>query len=353
MPEKIERTPVDVPLACFGLEYVATDATCASCPHRVECHQCLGTRSDRIPLARAEFQLLPPGFKLPASAADAVFDDPEIPEIERVYKDCFISVFERVPPSGDRLGRVAPQLVEAARKANCTLRLYFLANMVGHRAQQQRLLKTNDRAQPTRFSNKMLLGTVAEKRVQTYATVCRKDYGTFSPASLSVAAKHDVEKNALSQRMLSSEVAAGYFIVDWKISCGGPVEEALYRERELTLDPVWLATEPTYALTVIAPYLQRRSGSTLIQSHRFSVVQTTTEFKKNRGLAILAFKTRESIMPKATSEVLRLVGHASLDFEIMDQPVTSTVEYWRLLGLAIQHYNCLRYYRGEPSMLNL
>lgn len=346
-----ERTPVETPLPCFGLEYVATDPTCINCPHHVACHQSTGSRYGRIPLSNAEFHLLPKGFKLPA--VDAPFDDPEIPQMERVYKDCFLSVFERVPPSSDRVARLADQIVDAARRANCTVRMYFLTNMVGHRAQQQMLLKLNDRLRPTRFTSSLLVGVIAEKRVKTYAAICRKDFGTFSPAALSVVADHDVEKDSFHQRMLSSEIAAGYFIVDWKVSSGGPVEEPLYRERELTLDPAWLATEQTYIDTVITPYTAKRCGSTLVQSHRFSVVQTITEFKKNRGLAILAFKTREDVMKKATTEVLRLMGYGVADFEIVNEPVTSTVDYWRLLGLAIQHHNCLRFYRGEPSMLNV
>lgn len=351
MSDDLKRTPVSAPLACYGLEYVPTDPTCINCPHQQGCRYYHGTRAGRIPLSRAEFHLLPKSFNLPA--ADAPFDDPEIPQLERVYKDCFISVFNRVSPSSDRVARFAEAIVDAARRANCSIRLYMLSNMVGHRAQQERFLSVNDRQSPTRFSAKMLVGKIAENRVKTYADLCRKDFGTFTPSSLSVLANHDVEKNSLSQQMMNSEVEAGYFIVDWKISSGGPVEEPLYREKELALHPVWLATEDTYKSKVIQPYLEKRCGTQAIQNHRFSVIQTMTEFKKNKGVAVLAFKTREDVMRKATQEVLRMFGHTTEDFEIADEPVTSSVEYWRMLGLAIQHYNCLRYYRGEPSILNI
>ena len=267
--------------------------------------------------------------------------------------DCFYSVFERPPASTDRIDRFAEVIVDAARRNNCSIRLYFLANMVGHRAQQQIILREVDRQQPTRFNAKLLVGKVAEKRVDTYASLCRKDFGTFSASTLSVACKHDVEKNSLEHRMLNSEITAGRFITDWKITHGGPVHPALYAEKETSLDPAWLATEPSYDKVVIQPYLARRCGSGLVQSHRFAVIQTIAQFKKHKAAAVLAFRTREAVMGKATQEVLRLLGHASGDFEIENEPVTDTLDYWTKLGLAIQHYNCLRFYRGEPSLLNV
>ena len=79
-----KRTPVKTPLPCFGLEYVATDPTCINCPHQTACIYYHGSRANRIPLEKAEFRLVPRAFG--EHYAEGVFDDPEVPEMQRVYR---------------------------------------------------------------------------------------------------------------------------------------------------------------------------------------------------------------------------------------------------------------------------
>jgi hypothetical protein len=310
----------------------------------------MGSRANRVPLDKAEFHLIPPAYG--EYYAEGIIDDPEIPNMQRMYKDCHETVYGKPCASTDRLAPCAKDIIDGARRAGCSLRLYFLANMVGHRAHQQTIIDHTDRTKGVRFTAKKLVGKIAEKRVAMYAELCRKDFGTFNIQVLGALTNKNLEHDSLEYRMQTSELTVGQFIVDWKISNGGPALECLYIDKELALDPVWLATESTYRPLVLDPYLKNRHGSEAIQRHRFDVVQSIAYLKKHHDAAILAYRTREQSMPKTIEEVLRLFGFRPDHFEILNKPQTSTLEFWSAIGRAIQCYHCLRFYQGESSVFN-
>lgn len=339
--------PIKLPLPCFGDGYKAVDPKCKACPHRVSCIEAMGRRLTHIPLSRAAFNLVPADYNLVYEKT--FIEDPEIADLERIYIDGYRTVFKKHPT--DRAKPLADKIVEAARRKECSVRLYVLANMLGHSIQEGKIKLKTGRAFAKPFKAKHLIGKIAELRAETYRDVCGKEYGTFSVSSLRVLTGVPVDTNSAESRLLNSEVKVGHFIVDWKTRQGGPVYEALYSELELTLDPFWLAIEDSYKATVLDRHIERPRGSDAEKNHRFSVTQTIAYLKKHKQAACAMFITRESIMAKAISDVLRLFGYGPDDFLIVNQPITDPINMWAVIGLAVQHHQCLRYLDGEHSML--
>jgi len=343
----MQPVPVQKPLPCYSLEFNKADPRCQACPHRTGCIQHSGSRVYKIPLSKATFKLIPDGYE---KAYDFDLEDPELPHIQRTYFDCYDTVFNRAAP--DDVTRMAKELLAAARQTQCSLRLYILANMVGHRESQKLRMTKTEQALPRPFRAKMLLGVTALKRTQMYAEMCNREFGTFALSSLSTLVDENFEKDSLENHMLHSETVAGTSIVGWKILHGGSAWANLFDTHELTLDPYWLAIDETYLLTVLQPYLDNKRGTEQIQQHRFSVAQALGYLKKHQTAAMNAFHVRETIMPKAVAEVLRYFGHRPEDFDIDPEPITKPLEFWVYLGRALQHFQCLLYLEGKPSLLS-
>jgi hypothetical protein len=343
----LELTPVQKPLPCYSLEYNKADPRCKACPHKTGCIQHSGSRADKIPLSKAVFKLVPESY---AKAYDFDMEDPELPHIQRTYFNCYDTIFNK--PAPDDVTRFAKELLASARRAQCSLRLYMLANMVGHRETQKLRCTKTEQALPRPYRAKMLLGATALTRARMYAEMCNKEFGTFALSSLSTLAEENFEDDSLESSMLHSETVAGKYIVGWKIKHGGPAWESLFEANELTLDPYWLAIDETYLTQVLQPYLDNKCGAEQIQQHRFSVIQALGYLKKHSTAAVNAFHVRETIMPKAVAEVLHHYGHAPDDFDIDSDPITNPLEFWVYIGRALQHFQCLLYLEGKPSLLS-
>jgi hypothetical protein len=336
------------PLECFGDGFQAADAECAACPHRQRCMVVMGKRRTHVPLSSMRFSLVPASYNIVYE--NTFIEDPEIANMPRTYIACYRTLFECHPKDTSRVQQEAENIVRAATRNDCSVRLYMLACMMGHAVEQsQRVQHGGRNAVP--FTVKNLLGKIPETRAKMFRDLCAKEYGTFSVSALSTLTGTLVDKSSPEYKLLTSEIKAGQFIVDWKSKQGGPVYEALYSELELTLDPMWLAIEDSYKVYVLDPYQARRTGTDMEKSHRHAVAMSISYLKKHKQAGIMAFQARESVMAKAVADVLSLIGYSPDDFLIENEPVTDTIGMWVSIGLAVQHHQCLRYLDGERSTL--
>jgi len=341
------RTAKSSPLDCFALEYNAFVPKCRACPHAKECVQHMGSRLKKIPLSRVDYRLVPEALWDYAYHAIDQYTDPEIPVIEQTYIICFTTVFDRHPK--DRIGEHAAFVCARAKELNCSVRLYILANMLAWQSVQEEKERVQPDAPVQTFSAKALAGKMAMERAKVYAEVCRREYGTFSIASIDTQTGSQLEKNSLDQVLLRNEIAVGRFIIGWKLENAGPVYEQLYNALELSLDPRWLATESSYR-PIIDEHLIKPKGTSTIRDHRFSVTTVIRHLKHSRQSCIATFRTRELIMPRAVGEVLRYFGFKADDFDVDDKPITEPLKVWVHLARAISQYNCWLHITGHDSI---
>jgi len=256
-----------------------------------------------------------------------------------LYESCYETVYKT---KGDSLLRVkdAKQRVEqAASDAGCSLRLYILTNMIGYRE-----------ASPDRkFYANMLFGDRANHRLELYRSVCVQKYGTFDLEAIDTLLGKEKTSDAEKQ-MLNSEIIAGSFIVGYKIRSSGDPAPMLFNMQELSLSPIWLATDACYVETILTPHLNEPTGTPMVQRHRFSVCQTLKELKRSNRRAQYVFKTKERMMPIAVKTVLNQHGFSPSDFEIATETVDDSFEFWRRIGYAIQQYWTLEYYNSRNEV---
>ena len=350
-PQPPVRQPQKVPLRCFGLEHDRYDPQCRECPHADDCVIYMGSRAHKVPLDRLKFDLTPKDApeefqnSLRGEALDA--DDPELPHLQRLYTDCHVSVF-RTPPT-DTVTRFKNQIAINAQKAQCSVRMFILANMVAHSIHEQVVIANTQKARAARFSAQLLSGSLSVKRAETYQEMCHDRFGTFSLTSLAVLDDND-NKDMLADTMLHSEITAARWLVRYKIFNGGAPELLLYESEEPQLAPEWLAIEQTYIDTILFPRekgLLKTSGA--VERHRADARRTHAYYKRHTSSQRLAFLARQSIMPEAVRQVVSLFNHVPSDFLYPRETITEPMAFWKDIGLTIRHYHCWLYLNGEPS----
>lgn len=90
----------------------------------------------------------------------------------------------------------------------------------------------------------VLLGPAAARRVSTYREECARRFGYFDERTVLRLLQTGGEP--IERRMMDSELIAGSHISRRRRAGGIRSVATLYEERELGLDPLWLATEPSY-----------------------------------------------------------------------------------------------------------
>lgn len=347
----MERTPQKAPLPCYGLEHDRLDPQCQACPHFDGCLKHMGSRADKVPLDRVKFDLTP------AEATDKYkdklrkeafgMDDPELPYIQRLYSDCYLSVFHKNPT--DNISQYREEVKLNAMKAHCSVRMYILANMVAHTVQDKAVNTNTEKQRVAKFHAKLLTGALGIKRAAMYQEMCNDRYGTFTLTSLAVLTDMD-DKDDIEAAMLRSEVRAAKWFVRFKIFNGGPVVQALYDSEELHLAPEWLAIEKSYLDTVLKPYMAKEiKGTEAVEKHRYNVFQVHTHYKRNLGSQKLAWISRQRILPQAVLEVVNSFGLKPDDFLYPRITVNDPMQFWLSLSLTLRHYHCWLYLNGEPS----
>jgi len=341
----MERTPRKAPLPCFGLEHSSHDPECHACPHYHECSTYMGSRRDKVPLDKIRFDIVP-AEKWREHTYD--MEDPELPYLQRLYCDCFVTVFRRNPL--DNVGRFKNEIAANAMKAKCSVRMFMLANMVAHEVAEKEIVAHTEKQRSAAFRVKLLTAPFSIKRAEAYEQLCSERYGTFGIKSLSVLTGED--KDPLEQGMAHSEQTAAQWIVRHKVHTGTPRDDALralYESEEIQLQPEWLALEETYEALILKPFLEKAYGSQLEQRHRFSVVQVYKHYKKNPSIGRNAWLTRQSIMREVLLNVISSFGYQPSDFLYPREPVRKPMDFWLELAYTIRQNHCWRHIQGEPS----
>jgi hypothetical protein len=332
----MDRVAISAPLKCYGLELDFKDERCRECPHQTGCKVHMGQRASDHKISTLTFKLTP------AALDSSKLNDPELATLQQLYENCHRTVFDRGP--ADRLDNkpnANRKLEQAADEVSCSVRMFILANMVGHQA-----------ASPDRtFYATMLLGEAAIKRVERYRAVCYEKFATFDLTALNTLIDSN-QLNSLDNRMLTSEVTAGIWIVGYRSRISGPYREKLYNAQETALDPHWLAVEDSYAKLILVPHRESPSGHPEIQRHRFNVSQTISVLKRHKTKARAVFEIRERNSQPAVKRVLEHYGFNPDEFVTKEREVTDMLKFWGQLALAIKDYHISRYLDGDMKALH-
>jgi hypothetical protein len=314
----VSRTAVEIPLKCYGLEYLRADPTCIKCPHAKDCGSLSQVRRGKVSLPRVEFDFVPADLSR--------FAVEETENVEALYKLCFRLVFgDEQPDSLRRFQDAEQKLILAAETARCSMKLFIMCVMLARK----------QLAPGTRFYASYLFAKGADVLVKDYRDLARDKYGTFDSQSLATLTGGD-ELTRAKQRILDSEVLAGMWILGHKLRFSGSPTEKFYAENELKLDPAWLCLEPTYYQW----HDDHPPISEAIKKHRAEVHRTNGWFRKRKDVATAYFELRSKIFPQAIVEVLDRQGFRPDDFEAPEL-ITDAVRFWSRLGLAVQHISCL------------
>lgn len=306
----------------------------------------MGNRLNKIPLSAAVYKTVPLVYRTTFSAKPDT--DPELPTIEATYLLCHETVFG--VKSRQYIGNNAHEIIALARTAGCSLRLYFLANMLGWLAAQEERCELKGVRITEAFPVKSMLGTVGLNRATAYAETCRKKYGAFSVGTLNTLL--DSTATDVYSRVLRSELEAGIWYVGFKIRHEGKALEKMFQDIELKLDPYWLAINEDYYKLVLQPYLKNKSGPEELQRHRFNVTQTIGMLKRNQRIQKSIFLCRQQCQPEAVSRICAFYHYSPSRFLIADAPVTNIVELWLNLSRAMQQDQLLNLIYGESSIFN-
>jgi len=257
--------------------------------------------------------------------------DPELNELQQLYERCYLTIFERAPTDRlDRRPRAAEILQAACDQTGCTLRMFMLASMFGHRATAP---------QRTFYAN-ALLGPYAIRRAELYRGACSKAFGTFDLQALNNVMK--TQDQGLEAKMLNSEIIAGQWIVGYKLRYPGAYGLPFYQSKELALDPYWLAIEDSYIRLVLLPNRGVHSEISELNRHRYAVSKVHHELKKDsrrKGRQTKAvFSIRERNAPIAIKRVLVHYGFSPDDFTTRSPEVTDMMTLWGQLSIAMKNY---------------
>lgn len=348
----MQRIAKSVPKPCYALEFDLTNSMCQACEFQHACFKDMGARRDCTNLSRVAFKLVPKEYGL--SDID-MGEDPEIPQLENLYMICHQTVFGRKPK--DKVAPYRDAIIAMFRQTSASMRLFMLANMVAQQQWEMTVAAKLNRSARNGFYAKLLTTPKAITRLDEYRDMCRKSFGSFDIGSLSLLTDGEYEKNDIDRKMLHSEITAARKVIGFKISNAGQPYQHLYHWEELTLDPHWLATEPSYEETVLKPHRAGNKGTTTVNNHRHSVAQVLREMKRRRDWSIAVFQARERAMQPALSAVLHTWGFMPNDFEIDKESLleiqANPMKLWVWLGRAIQHVFCLRYALGEDAKLRV
>jgi len=125
-------------------------------------------------------------------------------------------------PTDYNMSRHRAAIIANVQHAGCSLRLFLLANMIGHQRMQQEIVAKTPLARSKPFKLRQLAEKRALERASMYADLCHKEFGTFSLSTLTALAETNTEDNDLEHRLLNSEVTAGRWLVGHKMVHGGP-----------------------------------------------------------------------------------------------------------------------------------
>jgi hypothetical protein len=339
----VERKAIKPPRSCFGLEQHAHNPACPNCPYQAECDELMGNLSGLVNVDEAIFKFLPTGLAERFFKKAAL--DPDVDDLEGLYVHCYQWVFESKPQLNKGLRKHLSFVQTAAAKLGVSVKLFLLTNMLGWKMTHQEFGETN------RFSLAQVTNQKGIDCVKTYSDVCHKKYGTFDITSLDRLMESDIASKDAYAVLLNSEIIFGSWIVNHKLFHSGRVAETFYREKEVAMNPYWLASEPSYREDILIPFKdeQGRVVNKLLERHRWNAKQAVAKMKLTPLIALRIFRLREKAMTEAIHRVLAQRGLRAEHFQIERKPQVSALKFWVRLANAIQHYECLKFIEDYPS----
>lgn len=344
----MERTAIQPPKACFGMEQSHGNPICRECPYRRECADLMGNLVGRLDVDQVPFHFMPPAFV--DKCRDTNVSDPDLPRMDSVYVFCFEWVF-----GSELKGRIREDHVkslldhramirERIREAGTSVKMFFLTNMLAWRRTKAE----------GRFHPKFMMTEFSARQVKELAKTCQSRFGAFDVTGLDTMMDSDVATHDFETLLLNSEIVAGSWIVNYKVFHSGQIIKRLYAEKETALNPYWLSIEPSYWDSVLHAHLSNPGlcESKVLLDHRWNVSQLLGRLKKQQRKAIAVFSARERIMPEAVQRVLGQRGLRAEHFEIENIPVVNAMKFWVRLGNAVQHYECLKFVDNYPSVFD-
>lgn len=295
----------------------------------------MGAREGRVTLDLLKFKLVPEALNLKFRGITQEEED-----FQSVYDLCYQQVFGRHP------GQSAQSCYEMVRaladKAACSVKLFVMANMLGHQ------LTWPDQV----FTARTMVDNRALFRVATYSSVCIQKFGSLTERTLDLVAGRGLADYEIGRRLRASEALAGEWIINHRLFSDGLPYSPLFEALETQLDQNWLAIEPHY-LDTFTPHISDPGDASERREHRHAVKQAMARLKKHRNQAFGNFRARERALPDTLGDVLAKFGYRLTDFEAANRPVTDPLHFWNRVGLAVQHYECLKLLNGQPNAYGL
>lgn len=283
-------------------------------------------------MSSIKFRLVPE--KLAIKPYD--IEDPERVDIQRLYNRCYAMVYDG--EKADYINKTVggeEKIVAQAEKAGCSLEMFMLCNLLGFR----------EFYQERHFYATMLMGSSSLKRVDMYSETCRKLYGVFDARSVLMLLKKEDKTKTLESSFYNSEVLAATYVIGCKIDGTKDIIDNFYREKEIALDPLWLAIEPTYSY-ILQAHVKNPSGTREQVRHRYRVTSALRELKRSKDKAIETFQLREKIAARSIDEVLQRYGLTVDDLEV-NTKIVDMMGFWAKIGLAIQRYLIFQTINGD------
>jgi hypothetical protein len=304
----------------------------------------MGRLAQRVTVDQTPFDFLPPRLGSAIGDNDVYDSDPSAGCIEEVYAFCHHWVFQRKAPG--KVGLHTKAVLNRVRESGTSIKLFFLANMLGWKE-----------SRPTdKFRANVLTGDFAVRQVKTFASVCRERYGTFDTVALDNLTGSNIADEDFEHLLHKSEMEVGTWVIGYRLLKSGNVAANLYKEKELDLDPYWLALEPSYFDLVLRDHLAdpaaASGGCPVLREHRHRAVHILGRLKHSARSAVTVFRTKERVMPDVIKRVLALRGLRSIDFMVEQTPQRQTIRFWEYLARAIQQFECLKFVDKSNSMFD-
>jgi hypothetical protein len=327
------RVAQEVPLPCYGFEQKEGNPLCPTCQHRDGCRTSMGKRFGRLPIDRASFHLIPERL------ADIELSPDE--EFRQIYLECYNILFREKfkPDSVYKSPGLREHVIKEAAAINCPVKLFILTVMWGHK-----IANAN-----RQFFCTMLSGSAAARRVQAYRAEVEGNFGAFNEKTLDEYAGEKVGNETYESVFLDAEVLAGNWISSYKTKRPGVAAGYFFEANEMSMPDLWLALEPTYHKWLLK-WLELKDGTLMIRRKRIAVIKLASQLRRRNSTAIAAFKAREKVMPEAIRRVIHNKNFTVAHFQVDSNQIwKDTFTFWSRLGLALQHYWCHEFLRGNRN----
>jgi len=291
-------------------------------------------RARHVPLSTIKFNFTPEGLE------QSIVEPKEINAkvVEDMFRRSYYRVYRAWPKQS--VGNKWELILANARTSKLSLETFMVTVMLSWR-----ITRPN-----TVFPVPMLAQPMAPDKVMDYARICRDTKGYTGADALGKL--FDLDMSGLGEKLARSEMLYGQSIIGWKLFKGSLDFKAIYTNLELSLDPYWLAVEPTYMDCVITPYLQDSSKSSTLQCEIRSIVcQHIGMMKRNKRIASTVFSLRAKMMAEAVKSALEKWSKKPDDFTHANVTVTDPTKFWNALGLAVLHVECQRAVDSLPHKL--